>query len=506
MHIYTSDIIKKWDQFTLDEERISSAMLMHRAATALFHRIIEIFPDIKQSFHVICGTGNNGGDGLVIADLLYAKGYSVEVFVYPLSHKQSNDFTHFYKNILRSGNIKIETLSREKIALKANKTVAIDAIIGAGLTRPPDQDLYDVIDLINRNYTKIISIDVPTGISSDTIIGTNSINADITLSVQSPKLSFMFEEVSSRTGQLHIIDIGLSSTFERITPPYAIYIDNHLTFAKLRKRNKNEYKNSFGSAGLLCGSLEMQGAAILAARSCMRAGTGLLYCHLPGVMKSVLTQSLPEAITYLDICEEYITKIEIGRQLDAVGIGCGLGTRHLTQQAIIEFIKSNTCKNLVVDADALNAIAAHDALHLLPRNSILTPHPGEFKRLFGTYTNSEDRLKIQIENSIKYGIYIICKSHHTAITTPEGKIYFNSTGNPGMATAGSGDVLTGLLTGLLAQGYSAEDASVLGVYLHGLAGDLAADEFGENAMIASDIINKIPQAYQYISHHNSNEI
>lgn len=499
MHIYTHDQIKNWDRFTLEEQNIKSHELMYRAANALFNEITKLFPDTRQNFHIYCGTGNNGGDGLVIADLLYVYGYDVKVIIHPLSVKFSEDFTHYHKKLLSSGNINLYSSSElPNIQLKGNP-IAIDAIIGAGFNRNPDPNLTKVIDFINENYQTIISIDIPTGISTDHILEGPSIKADFTLSLQAPKLSFMFGEVQEKIGELHILDIGLSEKFKEENPPHSIYLDREMMSKKINKRKRNTHKYNYGCAELICGSSNMQGAALLAARSCMRSGVGLLYCHFPKIMSKVLPIALPEAIGAFDPNDTMISQIGVDNKINAVGIGCGLGMDVTTQVAVLDFLKHTTLKNLVIDADALNIISLHKAHHLIKTHWILTPHPGEFRRLFGETKNSEERLKVQIKNSLKFKIYIICKTHHTTITTPEGRIYFNSTGNPGMATAGSGDVLTGLITGLLAQGYSSEDAALMGVYLHGLAGDLAANDVGQEALVASDIINKISAAFKTLN-------
>lgn len=496
MHIYTHDQIKKWDQFTLEEQNITSQELMYRAANALFNKITKLFPDTRQNFHIHCGTGNNGGDGLVIAELLYAHGYDAKVIIHPLSGKYSEDFKRYHKQLLRSENISLYYSSELFNIPLSENPIAIDAIIGAGFNRDPDANLIKIIDFINKNYKTIISIDIPTGISTDNIPKGPSIKADYTLSLQAPKLSFMFEEVLEKIGELDIVDIGLSEKFKKNTAPHSIFLDGEMISKKIKKRKRNTHKYDYGCAELICGSSNMQGAALLAARSCMRSGVGLLYCHFPKIMKTVLPLAVPEAIGAFDVNDTMISQIVIDNKINAIGIGCGLGMDTTTQMAVSEFLTQTTLKNVVLDADALNIISLHKAHHLIKSNWILTPHPGEFRRLFGDTKNSKERLKVQVENSLKFQIYIICKTHHTTITTPEGRIYFNSTGNPGMATAGSGDILTGLITGLLAQGYSAEDAALMGVYLHGLAGDLAAHEIGQEALVAADIIDKISAAFK----------
>ena len=264
-------------------------------------------------------------------------------------------------------------------------------------------------------------------------------------------------------------------------------------------RQKFDHKGTFGHALIIAGSYGKVGAAILAARACLRSGAGLLTIHAPKCAYEILQISLPEAMVSLDFHEYYFTRVKDLSPYKAIGIGCGISTQMLTANAL-EYVLKNVSTPLVLDADALNLMAVEQKLlKLLPKKSIITPHPKEFERLFGASINDFEMLILQIAKSKEYGIYIVLKRANTCITTPEGVCYFNDTGNPGMATAGSGDALTGIITGLLSQNYSPLEAAVLGVYVHGLAGDMAAKKLGHEALLAGYIIDNLGNAFSEVS-------
>jgi len=345
-----------------------------------------------------------------------------------------------------------------------------------------------------------VSIDIPSGLFADKHTGKNtSIEAEYTCCFELPKLAFMFPENYSRVGEWNSASIGLHPQRMAELDSGFYYIDELLTKNILIKRKKYDHKGTYGHALLIMGSRGMTGAALLASRACLRSGAGLVTLHAPECLENLLPVSLPEAMYSRDSHSNYLTKIPLLDKYASIGMGCGLGTHEITQKAVKQLLV-RADSPLVLDADALNIIARHKSwLEHIPKGSILTPHPKEFERLFNVQINDFERNMQQMVMSEKYGIFIILKGAHTCITTPEGQAYFNSTGNPGMATAGSGDVLAGILTGLLARGYSPFEASILGVYVHGLAGDFAANEMGEESLIAGDIIRYLPTAFKSLT-------
>ncbi len=326
----------------------------------------------------------------------------------------------------------------------------------------------------------------------------NAVRADYTLSLELPFLSFLFPEAQFHVGQLVILPIGLSKTYlNEIEADYQ-YVDIECAANLLKKRRKFDHKGNLGHALIIAGSYGKMGAAILACKACLRSGVGLLTTHVPVTGYEIMQTSVPEAMVCIDESASRFCKTEEQGNYTAIGLGPGLGIRKSTVNLLDSLLK-NSKKPVVLDADAINILASNpEMLKYLPANSILTPHPGEFRRLVGEWKNYYERLKIQKEFAKKYKIFIVLKGANTCIATPQGECFFNSSGNPGMATAGSGDALTGVITSLLAQGYWPKNASILGVYLHGLAGDLASDRFGQQALIAGDIIDNLGSAFKQL--------
>ncbi|MDH3648792.1 MAG: NAD(P)H-hydrate dehydratase, partial [Saprospiraceae bacterium] len=340
--------------------------------------------------------------------------------------------------------------------------------------------------------------DVPSGLFIDEPTNHTTIRADHTLTLQAPKLSFFFPENHHAVGEWHILDIGLDDEWMNREPTSNYYFIPAMANTLLNKRSKFDHKGTFGHALLVCGAYGKMGAAVLAAKGCLRAGVGLLTAHIPASAYAIMQSSVPEAMVEVDTSENYFTGRPLDDRFTAIGMGCGIGKQPETRQAVLGLLDEYDGP-LVLDADALNILAEEkDGFSKLPLHCILTPHPGEFERLAGTATDSFQILEKQRELSKNHQIYIVLKRGNTCITTPEGLTFFNSTGNPGMATGGSGDVLAGFITGLLAQGYASHEAATLGTYLHGLAGDIGAMAIGQNALIASDIIDHLGQAFQSI--------
>ncbi len=497
MKVFKADQIRNADQYTIDREPIKSIDLMERAASAFTDWFVGHY-DKKRPVNVFCGTGNNGGDGMAISRMLLVKGWEVETYVVRKSGKQSDDFKI---NFLKLGEV-IEVRSIEygqdmKEVRISNSDIIIDAIFGSGLTRPVEGIYAEVIDLINQSGAEVVSVDIPSGLfCDDHSTGNAIVEADQVVSFQLPKMAFLLPENSHYVKSWTLADIGLSKEFILQEPSDFEYVERSLVKKMLKTRDKFSHKTNYGRVLLITGSRGKMGASVLSAKACLRIGAGLVTVHAPICGYQILQTAVPEAMVSVDFGEINITSAPEVEQYSTIGIGPGIG-QHFDTFEVLSQVISNARSPMVIDADAINIIAQErDFMKMLPQGSILTPHPGEFKRIVGFWEDDYDRLEQQMAYSKDFGIYIVLKGAHTSVSTPDGKVYFNSTGNPGMATGGSGDVLTGIITGLLAQHYQPLEASVLGVYIHGLAGDLASLSLGEESMIASDIIDYLPRAYQ----------
>lgn len=492
MKLLNASQIREWDQYTMQHEPISSIDLMERAAKACADWILEHFTD--HSFDIFCGPGNNGGDGLAIARLLSNAGSSVSVFIANTGAQKSKDFLLNLERLSIISSVNLTELSPEApLPLPSASTIIIDALLGTGLNRPVEGLTGEIINHINQLPNKVIAIDMPAGLLSDAYSGTTTIiEADHTLTFQNYKLALLMPGNAVYFGQVHVLDIGLDDSYlATVESKYAL-TDKDLFRSYYRPRKSYAHKGNFGHALIIAGSYGKMGAAVLSTKACLRSGTGLVTAHVPDKGVLIMQTSAPEAMCKADANADIITGIDYPLEVySALGIGPGIGKQPLTQQ-LLQFVLNNYTQPMVLDADALNILSENkNWFNLIPQNSILTPHPKEFSRLFGEQSNYFDRIETALEQAIRLKIIIVLKGHRTFIATPAGKGYFNTTGNAGMATGGSGDVLTGIITGLLAQGYRPTEAAVMGVYLHGLAGDKAASVFGMEAMIAGDLVESL---------------
>ncbi len=502
MKIYTAAQIRSWDAYTIAEEPVASIDLMERAAAACTAWLMRRYAQ-RRTYYIFCGKGNNGGDGLAIARQLAAVDPEDKLIVF-ISDEGKAGSADFEINLQRLQDQNEATIkwiqSVDDFPEIPSDVVVLDALFGTGLSRKLE-GLYNqlAVYLNSTAPLDVIAIDIPSGLFADQpSIGNAVIQAGHTLTFQCMKLAFLIPENVQYTGQVHVLDIGLhpgfaaESAYEMIASAFIKRI--------YRPRNSFAHKGNFGHALLLAGSQGKVGAAILAARACMRSGAGLLTVHTPACGYTVLQTTIPEAMIDTDSNLAYISSLPpMLDRFTTIGIGPGIGMEKETAH-VLQSIFASYHHPVVVDADALNIIANRkELLTQLPAGSILTPHPKEFTRLFGETTTDFDKIKVAIDQAKQLQVVIVLKGHRTFIATPSGKGYFNSTGNPGMATAGSGDVLTGILTGLLAQGYGSEDAAIFGVYLHGLAGDIAATNSSMETMLASDIINSLGEAYYRIT-------
>lgn len=496
MQILTADQIRAWDEYTIQHEPISSLHLMERASATCFHWITQHYEG--RRFSIFCAKGNNGGDGLALARMLSANHF-VTVYILEFGYLGTEDFQTNLARLHQTEAVIKFIPTEENIPQIPPGDIIIDALFGSGLNRPIEGLAAALVNAMNECGNEIISIDIPSGLSADNSSkGHLAVTATHTLSFQCYKPAFLVGENESKIGELHILEIGLHPDYPGLINPAYQLINVELAKSILKKRNAFSHKGTFGHALLIAGSYGKMGAAILAAKGCLRSGVGLLTIHSPACGNSILQTAVPEAMVDTDASEKINTTVTSSlEKYNSIGVGPGIGTAYDTAtlfQNIIEYPRA-----VVIDADALNILSTHPELRKkLPPHSILTPHPREFERLFGSFKNDFEAIQIAKEKSIELQQIIVLKGHHTFIATPAGRHFFNSTGNAGMATGGTGDVLTGILTALLAQGYSSEHAAILGVFIHGLAGDFAAEQFSEPSLIASDVVAFLGDAFKYL--------
>ena len=502
MKIFTSAQSHELDKYTIEHEPIKSIDLMERAAKALTQAITEVWGS-QVPVIIFAGPGNNGGDALAVGRMLLDKNYDVRAYLFNVSGHLSEDCAANKKRLIeRKAKALIEiTQEFEPPQLEAGMLI-VDGLFGSGLNKPLAGGFASLVKYINASPAQVVSIDVPSGLMTEDNtynVRTNIIQADLTLTIQHPKLSFLFPENQKVIGRLKVLDIRLSREgIEKIDANYTLLEENDVR-PRILKRSPYAHKGNMGNALIIAGSYGMGGASVLATKACLRAGAGKVTTHTPKRNSLILQISVPEAIIQFDREETTFSEAVETEDFNAVGIGPGLGTSEQTAVAIIAQLRRTQCP-LVADADAINILSNHRAwLQQLPKGIIMTPHPKEFDRLEGHCSDSFERLMKARDLAERLQAYVVLKGHHTSLCLPDGHIVFNSTGNAGMATAGSGDVLTGIITGLLARGYSREDACIVGMYLHGLAGDIAAQALGVESVIASDLIQYLPQAFKRLN-------
>ena len=500
MKIFTSKQIHELDRYTIEHEPISSIDLMERAAEALTAEITKRW-NTETPMVVFAGPGNNGGDALAVTRLLKDKGYSAVAYLFNVKGSLSPDCQANCERLRKNHKESLVEVIREfEPPQLTRNTVVIDGLFGSGLNKPLGGGFAAMVQYINQSQSTVVSIDIPSGLMTEDNsfnVQQNIIRADLTLTLGMKKLCMMLPENHGFIGQIEVLDIGLSKEFIDATPAdYAILEDSQVR-PLMRGRSDFAHKGSMGHALLIAGKYGMAGAAVLAAKACLRSGVGKVTVHTPSRNNDIMQISVPEAIISHDADAENFTQAVDTKRFNAIGIGPGIGTDDSTAVALITQIRSSKIP-MVLDADALNILSTHRAwLQQLPEGVILTPHPRELDRLCAVNpSNDYERLMKARDMAQRLRSYVILKGHHSALCMPDGQIIFNNTGNSGMATAGSGDVLTGIITALLARGYTARDAALEGMYLHGLAGDYAARSLGVESLIASDIIDYLPKAFK----------
>ncbi len=499
MKIFSAAQIRACDAYTIHAERITSLALMERAATACTEWLTVHFSR-DTPFIVLCGTGNNGGDGLAVTRMLHQSGYEARAFQLALSDSSSPDCSANAERLTSLAPGLLQVLQPDTYVTDIPQhAVVVDALFGTGLNRPLQGWGAGFIRHINMLPNRIVAIDIPSGMHPDTITGdhTTVIHADYTLSFQFYKRVFLHEETGRMAGDIQVLDIGLNQTFIQATHTNYNTLAGTLVKDIFKPREPFGHKGTYGTALLIGGSYGMIGAVALSVQAALRSGAGKVKSLVPECGYQVLQTLTPEALC-MTSGNHKIEQIDHWEDADAIGIGPGIGMQPETFLAFEKFL--NACKEpLVIDADALNMIAERKKLlHHIPPNSILTPHPKEFERIFGTSGDSMLRLEQARTQAMLYNVIIVLKGRYTAVITPEGECYYNITGNAGLAAGGTGDVLTGMLTALLAQKYEPVQAAMLGVYLHGLAADKALQEQSMESLKAGDVANYLGEAFKFV--------
>lgn len=503
MKIFTTEDLRAIDRKTIEADGVSSRELIGRVAEGVAREITSRWRPTKR-VAIFAGPGNNGADALIVAKLLQTQGFRPDVYLFNIGGKRlSSDCEACRDELLQVGGVQFtEVITTFDLPVLSPSWVVVDGLFGSGLSSPLAGGFVSLVRYINESRATVISIDVPSGLFGEwnpQSINRNIIHASLTLAIESPRLSFLLGDNAELVGEWRVLDIGLNQEALRTTPSKYHLVEESDVRRLLVPRPEFASKADFGNALIIAGSYGMMGAAVLAAKGALRAGAGKVSVYSARCGFYVMQTAVPEAMFIPDKHDIVVTNINTDRQFTAVGIGPGLGTHDATVNAVDTFIKQNDKHPLVIDADALNCLARRrDTLGHLPPLSILTPHAGEFDRLFDQFTSDEKRLLKAVEVAQTYNVLLLLKGRYTALVRPDGKIYFNSSGSPAMATPGSGDVLTGVLTALLAQGYKPEVAALIGMYVHGLAGDLAAETQGQYGVTATDIASNVGKAIKFL--------
>lgn len=494
--IFSKEQIYEGDRLTAEKQNITSTELMERAGIQIFNWLHVRMQGAQVPIHVFCGIGNNGGDGLVVARHLIIHGYNVKTYIVNCSDKRSKDFLINYERIKEvRKEWPIMMKCKDDFPVIHKDDVILDAIFGIGLNRSVDKWVADLFKHFRASAAFTLSVDIPSGVFTDKAVDNeeNVVWANHTLSFQSPKLIFFLPETAKFSLQWEVLDIGIDREFLMKTETDTVLIGKHEVLPMYQPREKFSHKGTYGHVLIVGGSYGQIGAAFLASKAALASGAGLTTAFIPKCGYSVLQTALPEAMVITDSDDYNISNIEFNIKPNSIGLGIGMGTDIKTISALEKFLKQNKVP-LVVDADGLNIISKKKTLlKLLPKLSVLTPHPKELERLIGKWSDDFDKLAKVKAFSKKYDIIIVIKGANTI--TVYNNCYINTTGNPGLATAGTGDVLTGIISGLIAQGYDTLQATLFGVYLHGRSADIAVEDLGYQSLMASHVIEALGEAY-----------
>jgi hydroxyethylthiazole kinase-like uncharacterized protein yjeF len=497
MKLLSKEQVYEADRITAERQEISSTDLMERAGLELFNWIHTRMQGAQVPIHVFCGIGNNGGDGMVLSRHLLQHGYQVMTYIVNYSDKRSKDFLINYDRLK-------ETTKEWPAILKSGfqmpeiqeTDIIVDAIFGIGLNRPPEAWVVQLFRQMELSKAFTLSVDIPSGLYADRPIldASHVLQSNYILSFQTPKLVFFLKETAQLIRQWEVLDIGIDAQYLSEVETNFELIGKNEIIVRYKPREPYAHKGDFGHALMIGGSFGKIGAISLASKACLMSGAGLVTCHVPQCGYEILQIALPEAMVMTDVDPHHISALDLSQAFDVMGIGPGMGTLEKTATALQGLFKSVQSR-YILDADAINILAKYpDLLQLLPQETVITPHLGELRRLIGDWSDDFDMLKKVSTFSRKHQLIVVVKGAHTIIVDSD-KHYINTTGNPGMATAGSGDVLTGIITGLIAQKYSPLDAAIMGVYLHGKSGDIAVEKTSYQSLIASHLIDHLGAAY-----------
>ncbi len=500
MKIFSSEQIREIDSYTIKNEPVESVDLMERAALALSYWF-RVKYDSETRFVFLAGPGNNGGDAWALARLLFQHGFeNMKFYLLNTAKNISPDSMVNRHRFAEETNLVYKIIeSEDDFPTFSKDAVIVDGLFGSGLSRSLDGMALKLVTFINNALKKaVVSIDIPSGLFGEdnrNNYAEGIVRADITLSFQFPKLAFFLSDNVDYIGNWEVLPIGLHPEAIEQTKTIFSFLEIKELKKLLRPRKKYSHKGTYGHALIIAGSYGMMGAAVLATKAAVRSGAGLVTVHMPHGQCGIIQTTIPEALTSIDESDIMFTRVNNIQKYSAIGIGPGLNTKSNTVKGVKELIEEVNVP-LVIDADAINIISQHkELLDIIPPNTILTPHPGEFDRLTDVHSSHLSRIETQQMLSTKHKIIIVLKGAHSSISFPDGSVWFNTTGNPGMAKGGSGDILTGIICSLLAQGYSPEAASKLGVFVHGLAGDIAGDLVGYQALIPSDVVDYLGRAF-----------
>lgn len=516
MKIVTADQMRELDRRTIHEAGVPGKTLMERAGSGVVSAMEETFGTLQgKTVTIFCGKGNNGGDGFVVARLLRQKRRAVRVCLLAHTRDLKGDAKLMYQRFVKGAGRSsvLSTPSPDSMhQLVRHSHVLVDALLGTGTSSPISGLYHEAIHAMNASEAPTVAVDLPSGIDADTgaTLGT-AVQASLTVTLGNPKLGLFLGSGIDHVGRLHCVDIGIPTQYVEdlhlpveLLSPFAIQ-------SWLPKRQASAHKGIFGHAGIIAGSSGKSGAAALAGKAALRAGAGLVTVATPASVQTSVASGIPEVMTLPlpETAEHTLSRHALPRlqpfvqSRNAIGIGPGLST-HAETVEVIRTLLAACDRPIVIDADALNALVGHTSLlRSRPLSPIVTPHPGEMARLLGESTAAtvnRNRLAIAQDFARTHSSIVVLKGARTIIAHPHGPTAIAPTGNPGMATAGTGDVLTGILAGLLAQGVAPWEAAQSGVYLHGLAGDLAARTYGHPSLMAGDLIASLPQAITHVLH------
>lgn len=502
MKIFSNEEIQYIESYTIENEGVSSMELINRVARGVVSEIRNRWNSDTPTV-IFAGPGNNGADALAVGVKLIENGFDPEIYLFNIGGRNLSEDCRLIRDRMKE----IPELNFTEVTQNFSmpqltpQHLVIDGLFGSGLTSPLEGGFRMLVQRINESGASVVSIDIPSGLMADNNEGQifrDIIHADLTLAIQTPKHSFFCPDTAELVGEWKALNIGLSKAAMKNVSPDNYLVEEIDARRHLQKRNPFCSKADFGSIAIVAGCYGMMGAALLATQGALRSGVGKITAISPRCGFNIIQQGAPEAMFQADHHDIIITNVVLKNEYTAVAIGPGLGTHEMTVDAVERFIASAK-RPVVVDADALNCIAKRPSiLYNLPLLSILTPHAGEFDRLFGAQKSHESRIAKAREVAQTYNIFIVLKGRFTSIIRPDGKVFINSSGSPAMATAGSGDVLTGILAGMLGQGYRPEIAAMLGVYIHGLAGEIAEKQNGIYGATAGDIARNVGLAIQRI--------